>query len=61
MEELLPLRGRRVLELGCGAAWTTRLLVGRLGAASVSAYEVDLLRKPAANARPVPARPPAAQ
>lgn len=41
MEELLPLRGRRVLELGCGAAWTTRLLVGRLGAASVSAYEVD--------------------
>ena len=41
MEELLRLRGRRVLELGCGAAWTTRLLVGRLGAASVTAYEVD--------------------
>ncbi len=41
MEELLALRGQRVLELGCGAAWTTRLLVGRLGAASVSAYEVD--------------------
>lgn len=44
MEELLPLRGRRVLELGCGAAWTTRLLVGRLGAASVSAYEVDRIQ-----------------
>lgn len=41
MEELLPLNGRRVLELGCGAAWTTRELVGRLGAASVTAYEVD--------------------
>lgn len=41
MEVLLPLRGRRVLELGCGAAWTTRQLVGRLGAASVTAYEVD--------------------
>lgn len=41
LEELLELRGRRVLELGCGAAWTTRLLVGRLGAASVTATEVD--------------------
>jgi SAM-dependent methyltransferase len=44
MEALLPLRDRRVLELGCGAAWTTRLLVGRLGAASVSAYEVDRIQ-----------------
>lgn len=44
MEALLPLRGQRVLELGCGAAWTTRLLVERLGVASVSAYEVDRIQ-----------------
>ena len=44
MAALLPLHGQRVLELGCGAAWTTRLLVGRLGAASVSAYEVDRIQ-----------------
>jgi len=41
MEELLPVRGGRVLELGCGAAWTTRQLVGRLGAVAVTATEVD--------------------
>jgi SAM-dependent methyltransferase len=41
MDEILAVRGCRVLELGCGAAWTTRLLTGRLGAASVTATEVD--------------------
>lgn len=41
MEEMLEVRGCRVLELGCGAAWTTRMLTGRLGAARVTATEVD--------------------
>jgi len=44
MEELLALRGCRVLELGCGAAWTTRQLVGRLGALAVTATEVDRIQ-----------------
>lgn len=44
MEALLPVRGRRVLELGCGAAFTTRLLADRLGAASVTATEVDRIQ-----------------
>jgi SAM-dependent methyltransferase len=39
--ELLDLGGARVLELGCGAAHTTRALVERLGAAEVVATEVD--------------------
>jgi SAM-dependent methyltransferase len=38
---LLDLRDARVLELGCGAASTTRALVERLGAAEVVATEVD--------------------
>ena len=41
MGELVPMAGLNVLELGCGAAWTTRLLVERLGADSVVATEVD--------------------
>ena len=41
IEELVPVTGRRVLELGCGAAWMTRLLAQRLGAAAVTATEVD--------------------
>ena len=36
--------GLKVLELGCGAAWTTRLLVERLGAESVTATEVDRIQ-----------------
>jgi ubiquinone/menaquinone biosynthesis C-methylase UbiE len=44
MEALLPVRGRRVLELGCGAAFTTRLLVDRLGAVAVTATEVDRIQ-----------------
>ena len=39
--DLLDLRGARVLELGCGAAHTTRALVAQLGAAEVVATEVD--------------------
>jgi len=39
--KLLDIRGARVLELGCGDAWTTRALVERLGAAEVIAAEVD--------------------
>lgn len=39
--DLLDLRGARVLELGCGAAHTTRALVEQLGAAEVVATEVD--------------------
>jgi SAM-dependent methyltransferase len=41
MGELVPIAGLKVLELGCGAARTTRLLVERLGAAWVTATEVD--------------------
>lgn len=44
MAELVPMAGLAVLELGCGAAWTTRLLVERLGAASVTATEVDRIQ-----------------
>lgn len=44
MEELIPLAGLRVLELGCGAAWMTRQLVERLGAAGVTATEVDRIQ-----------------
>jgi SAM-dependent methyltransferase len=44
MGELVPMAGLRVLELGCGAAWTTRLMVERLGAASVTATEVDRIQ-----------------
>lgn len=42
--ELLDLRGARVLELGCGAARTTRELVERFGAADVVATEVDRIQ-----------------
>ena len=41
IRELAAVRGLRVLELGCGAAWMTRLLVDPLGAAAVTATEVD--------------------
>lgn len=42
--ELVDIRAARVLELGCGAAWTTRGLVERLGAAEVVAAEVDRIQ-----------------
>ncbi|MEY6432171.1 methyltransferase domain-containing protein [Thioalkalicoccus limnaeus] len=41
MAELVDLRGRRVLELGCGAAHLTRAMATRLGAARITATEVD--------------------
>lgn len=44
MADLVPMAGLKVLELGCGAAWTTRLLVERLGAESVTATEVDRIQ-----------------
>lgn len=44
IEELISVRGLKVLELGCGAAWTTRELVTRLGAAQVTATEVDQIQ-----------------
>lgn len=39
--ELLPIAGRRVLELGCGAGWMTRLLTERFAPAAIVATEVD--------------------
>jgi SAM-dependent methyltransferase len=42
--ELVDIRGARVLELGCGAAHMTRLLVERFGAHSVLATEVDRIQ-----------------
>jgi len=44
VEELVEVKGRRVLELGCGAAWMTRLLATRLGARQVTATEVDRIQ-----------------
>jgi len=44
MEELLPLDGVRVLELGCGAAWTTRQLAESYPASRFIATEVDRLQ-----------------
>ncbi|WP_295399963.1 class I SAM-dependent methyltransferase [uncultured Thiocystis sp.] len=44
IEDLLSVHGSRVLELGCGAAWTTRELVTRLGAYQVTATEVDAIQ-----------------
>jgi SAM-dependent methyltransferase len=44
LEALVPMAGLSVLELGCGAAWTTRRLTERLGAASVTATEVDRIQ-----------------
>jgi len=41
IERLLKLEGRRILELGCGAAWMTRLLAERFAPATIVATEVD--------------------
>jgi len=41
MEELVDVHGRRILELGCGAAWMTRMLATRFGAGEITATEVD--------------------
>jgi SAM-dependent methyltransferase len=42
--ELIDIRGARVLELGCGAAYSTRALVERLGAGDVLATDVDRIQ-----------------
>lgn len=42
--DLLDLKGRRVLELGCGAACMTRLLAERFKPATVVATEVDAIQ-----------------
>ena len=44
LRECLPLEGARVLELGCGAAATTRLLAERCGVAEIVASEVDQIQ-----------------
>ncbi|ADC61710.1 class I SAM-dependent methyltransferase [Allochromatium vinosum] len=44
VEELVEVAGRQVLELGCGAAWMTRLLATHLGARRVTATEVDRIQ-----------------
>jgi SAM-dependent methyltransferase len=44
LAETLDLRGRQVLELGCGAATMTRVLATRLGAGRVVATEVDRIQ-----------------
>ena len=42
--ELLDLHGSRVLELGCGTAWTTRQVMQRLAPAEIVATEVDRIQ-----------------
>ncbi|NEX20622.1 class I SAM-dependent methyltransferase [Thiorhodococcus mannitoliphagus] len=44
MQALLVVDASRIIELGCGAAWMTRQLVERLGAAQVTATEVDRIQ-----------------
>ncbi len=41
---LIDLRGQRVLELGCGGAWMTRLLARELAPAHIVATEVDRIQ-----------------
>ena len=42
--ELMPLEGRQLLELGCGAGWMTRLLAERFRPARILATEVDRIQ-----------------
>jgi ubiquinone/menaquinone biosynthesis C-methylase UbiE len=42
--EVLDLRGARILELGCGAATTTRMLLQRFSPAHIVATEVDRIQ-----------------
>lgn len=44
ISELIPLAGARLLELGCGAALTTRGLAERFPAARIVAMEVDRIQ-----------------
>jgi len=41
IEQKLPMRGRRVLELGCGRAWMTRQMAERFHPERIIATEVD--------------------
>lgn len=44
MRHYLPLSGAKVLELGCGSAWMTRLLATEVGAGEIIATEVDQIQ-----------------
>lgn len=44
IDRLIPVSGKRILELGCGKAWMTRLLMERFGAGEVVATEVDKIQ-----------------
>jgi ubiquinone/menaquinone biosynthesis C-methylase UbiE len=44
MERTLPLRGARVLELGCGRAWMTRRITEEFSPAAIIATEVDRIQ-----------------
>ncbi len=44
MRRTLPLKGARVLELGCGRAWMTRLIVEEFSPAIIIATEVDRIQ-----------------
>jgi SAM-dependent methyltransferase len=44
ISDLLDPRGKQILELGCGAAWTTRTLATELAADRVVATEVDRIQ-----------------
>lgn len=44
IREHLELQGKRILELGCGAAWMTRLLVEQFQPAELVATEVDRIQ-----------------
>ena len=44
LQDLLPLNGARILELGCGAADKTRQIAERTGVASIVAAEVDQIQ-----------------
>jgi len=44
MRQYLPLAGARLLELGCGSAWMTRLLATELAAGEIIATEVDRIQ-----------------
>lgn len=46
VSDLLDLEGWRLLELGCGAARTTRLLVERFGPREIVATDPECLRTP---------------
>jgi SAM-dependent methyltransferase len=51
----LELRGRRLLELGCGAAWMTRLLAERFVPDQIVATEVDRIQHEKNLQTPTPA------